>query len=84
MKLFEYMASGTPIIASDVPSIREVVDDSMVTFFESDNVQALATEIINIKESKDTYQAKTEIAYKKVSEHTWEKRAKRLTSSFLS
>jgi glycosyltransferase involved in cell wall biosynthesis len=42
MKLFEYMASKTPIIASDLPSIREIVDESMVTFFTPDDPKSLA------------------------------------------
>jgi glycosyltransferase involved in cell wall biosynthesis len=42
MKLFEYMASKRPIVASDVESIREVVDDSMAYFVTPDDASALA------------------------------------------
>src|SRR3989344_5964702 len=35
MKLFEYMASGMHSIASDLPSIREIVNEDDVLFFES-------------------------------------------------
>ncbi|MBI5655050.1 glycosyltransferase family 4 protein [Candidatus Uhrbacteria bacterium] len=33
MKMFEYMASGTPIITSDLPSVRDVLDESMAIFY---------------------------------------------------
>ncbi len=44
-KLMEYMASGRPIIASDVPAIRDVLDDSMGYFAEPDSPQAIAAQI---------------------------------------
>jgi glycosyltransferase involved in cell wall biosynthesis len=42
MKLFEYMASGTPIVASDLPSIREVVNDTNGILVAPDKPDALA------------------------------------------
>ena len=42
LKLFAYMASGKPIVASDLPSIREVLDDTCAYFFTPDNPQDLA------------------------------------------
>lgn len=33
LKLFEYMASGRAILASDLPVLREVLDDSMAYFY---------------------------------------------------
>ena len=32
LKLFEYLASGKPIVSSDLPSIREIVSDDDVFF----------------------------------------------------
>lgn len=45
MKLFEYIASGTPIIASDLPSIREVVSENNVIFFKPNSVEDLSNKI---------------------------------------
>ncbi|HVM59158.1 MAG TPA: glycosyltransferase family 4 protein [Candidatus Paceibacterota bacterium] len=42
MKLFEYLASGTPVVASDVPSVREVLDESTALFVAPDDPEALA------------------------------------------
>ncbi len=44
-KLMEYMASGRPIIASDVPAIRDVLDDSMGYFAKPDSPEAIAAQI---------------------------------------
>ncbi|MDO8517960.1 MAG: glycosyltransferase family 4 protein [bacterium] len=44
-KLMEYMASGRPIVASDVPAIRDVLDSSMGYFAEPDSPQAIAAQV---------------------------------------
>jgi len=43
LKAFEYMASGLPIVASDLPSLREVLgEDPLTRFAEADSSQELA------------------------------------------
>jgi len=42
MKLFEYMASGVPIVASKIPSICEVLNDTNAILVEADNPKALS------------------------------------------
>lgn len=42
MKLFEYLASGTTIVASYVPAIREVLDENSAYLVNPDDPQALA------------------------------------------
>lgn len=75
MKLFEYMASGTPIIASDLPSIREILDDSMAFFFKPDDAeslaQAIARALTHEKEREDNAQRSLE----KAKQYSWNKRA---------
>jgi glycosyltransferase involved in cell wall biosynthesis len=48
MKLFEYMASGVPIVASDVPSLREIIDESMANFFTPDDPESLARVVSDV------------------------------------
>lgn len=42
MKLFEHMAAGRPIIASNTPALNEVVSESEALLYESDNAEDLA------------------------------------------
>lgn len=41
MKLFEALASGAAVVASDVPALREVVDEQSVYFFKPDDAADL-------------------------------------------
>ncbi|MBX2866357.1 glycosyltransferase [Candidatus Kaiserbacteria bacterium] len=75
MKLFEYMASGRPIVASDVPALREVLSEEMATFFEADNPESLAEAIIS---AKNDGVEKAEKAKEAVQNYTWQKRAEHI------
>lgn len=45
LKLFEYLVSGTPIVAARLPSLQEFLTDKDVLFFEADNAADLARAI---------------------------------------
>ncbi len=45
MKLFEYMASRRPIVASDLPSIREILPENIGYFATPDNPESFAAKI---------------------------------------
>ncbi|KKS13666.1 MAG: Glycosyl transferase group 1 [Candidatus Magasanikbacteria bacterium GW2011_GWA2_41_55] len=53
MKLFEYMASGTPIVASDLPSIREVLNWQNATLVRPDDPKDLARGIEAVLKNKE-------------------------------
>lgn len=77
LKLFTYMASGKPIVASDLPSIREVVDETSAYFVAPDDPAALARGIETALHDPSAAQ-KAAQAREKVTEYTWAARAKRI------
>lgn len=77
LKLFTYMASGKPIVASDLPSIREVLSEREAYLVEPDNAQALADGIVQVLTASGA-PARAEAARAKVTDYTWDKRAERI------
>ncbi len=82
MKLFEYMASGRPIVASDIPSIREVADDSVVMFVAADDPKALAESILRLLTDHSLSMQLAKNAFEKVKTNTWQARAAEICSFF--
>lgn len=75
MKLFEYMASGVPIIASRVPSLLEVLTSETALFFESGNAEELGKRIREVTKNPGAFLRYGERARRAVEAFTWEKRA---------
>lgn len=75
LKLFAHMASGRPIVASDLPSLREVLDEEIAYFFEPDNPESLTRVIEYVSAHKEEATEKAQKALIKVREYTWDKRA---------
>lgn len=75
LKLFAAMASNVPIIASDVPSIREVLDDSMAYLIPADDAPALADTIRRSAAEPAIAQEKARLARMAVERYTWDNRA---------
>lgn len=77
MKMFEYMASRKPIVASDLPSIREILNEGNCKFFKPDDAGELALAILNVLKNEEFSRQISEKAYVDVREYTWNKRAKK-------
>ncbi len=75
IKMFEYMASGRPIVGSNLPSIREVLDETNAIFFETDNPQDLAEKIQWTLDHSEQAKILAEKAKQNVQEFSWKKRA---------
>ncbi|HYC82961.1 MAG TPA: glycosyltransferase family 4 protein, partial [Candidatus Paceibacterota bacterium] len=75
MKLFEYMASGTPIVASDLPSMREVLSEDNSCLVESDNSLSFAQEILGLLRDEPRARDVGVRAASDVKRYTWQSRA---------
>ena len=75
MKLFEYMAAGRPIVVSDLPSMREILNEKNALFFIPDNFESLAESIKKILEDKNLSEKISSEARKDALNYSWEKRA---------
>ncbi len=82
-KLYEYMAMGKPIVAFDIPSIREeVVDGIDILLAKPDDPHDLADKIDYLLNNQDKAKSLAINAYKSSEKFTWEKRAERLSEIF--
>ncbi len=82
MKLLDYMATKTAIIASDLPSIRELVSEKEVLFFTPDNPKSLAEALHLLSQNGKLREYLAANAYEKAREFTWERRAQKLYQFF--
>lgn len=78
MKLFEYMASGRPIVASDIPSTREIADETMVFFAGADDPKSLAAAIQQALTNPGEAQRRATRSRAEVGKYTWGARAERI------
>lgn len=78
LKLFEYMASGRPVVASDLPSIREILSEKNAVLVEPNNAEALATGIKKIMADNKLAEKIARQALADVRHYTWQKRAARI------
>lgn len=78
MKLFEYMASTRPIVATNIPSIREILNENNSVIVEPDDPVAMKNGLVKIGESAELANRLSLRALSDVMLHTWEKRAERI------
>lgn len=77
MKLFEYMASRRAIIASNLPALREVLDERMALLVEPDDPEQWVNAIRRC-EDRSFRQSLAEKAHEAFLQHyTWDKRARK-------
>lgn len=79
MKLFEYMASGKPIIATDLPTIREVLDHEKTALLVApDDPHQLAAAIRRLRSDPQLAASLGTEARRAVQSYTWERRVERI------
>lgn len=79
IKLFEYMASCRPIVATAIPSVCEILQDGLNAVLVSpDSSDTLHEGIKRVFENPGLADRLSVNAYKDVRGYTWEERAKKL------
>ncbi len=78
LKLLDYMAAGCAIVASDLPSVREIVTPKEALLVTPDDAKALAEGIKKLVADRHLRLSLAREAYRKAKEFSWEKRAIRL------
>lgn len=78
LKMFEYMASGKVIIASDLPVLREILNENNCYFANPENVNDWIEKIKYISDHRDEAKGKAKKAQEDVKQYTWYKRAEKM------
>lgn len=71
MKLFEYMAAERPIMVSDTPAIREILDDESAYILNNPEVKSFIETVDIILKNKEISDKKVYNASKKVEKNSW-------------
>ena len=78
-KLFDYMASRTPIVCADYPVLKEIlVHEANAVFVEPESPRALASGITRILFDRNLSERISEKALKDVKAYTWKERAEKI------
>ena len=83
LKLFEYMAAGRAIVASDLPSIREVLrDNEQALLVTPGDAEALAAAIRRLLEDRSLAERLARATYAEAPQYVWARRAEKLEALF--
>ena len=78
MKIYEYAASRRPILASNLPALREILSEVQAFFAEPDNQESFASALREIISDPARAAEKAAAAYEIAANNTWEKRSTRI------
>jgi glycosyltransferase involved in cell wall biosynthesis len=85
LKLFEYLAAGRPIVASDLPALREVLRDGInALLVPADDPAALAASLLRLIQDRPLAARLARTAFDDAALYSWDARAARLESLFRS
>jgi glycosyltransferase involved in cell wall biosynthesis len=74
IKVLEYAAAARPIVASDLPVVRELLGEGETLFFQPGDATDLARQVINLLSHPEAAQAMGERAARRVRQYfTWER-----------
>ena len=77
LKMFEYMAAGRPIIASDLPTLREILREDLAVLCEPSAVEQWSSALSAIRRNPSEYELMAGKAKREVLQYSWTERARR-------
>ena len=81
LKLFQYLAAGIPVVASDVPALREILRHRENAYLvKPDDPKALAEGIKTVAFDRELALTLRSNGYETARQHTWRERAQKLAS----
>lgn len=81
LKLFQYLAAGIPVVASDVPALREILRHRENAYLVTpDDPEALAEGIKTVAFDGELALTLRSNGYETARQHTWRERAHKLAS----
>lgn len=79
LKVFEAMGAGLPLVASDLPSLRDILEaERDAVLVAPDDPAALAAGLRRVLEDEELRERLATRARRRAPEHTWDARARRL------
>lgn len=82
MKMFEYMAAGRAILTSDLPVLREVLNEKNAAFYEPENFEELRTRFDELFKTPSLRTRVAAQARVDVEKYTWQQRMRLILESF--
>ncbi|MCF6278312.1 MAG: glycosyltransferase, partial [Anaerolineales bacterium] len=82
MKIFDYMAACRAIVTSDLPVIREVLDEQSAIFCPPDDVDAWHAALTRLLADDVLRENLAKRAYTRVENYTWLTRARHILDGF--
>jgi glycosyltransferase involved in cell wall biosynthesis len=79
--VLEAMSQSVPVLASDIPSLKEVAQDG-AEYFNINNLDDFAEKLYNISINNDVRSGLIQVGHQRISFFSWEKSAKKFLAIF--
>ncbi len=81
-KILDYLTQGLPVVSSRTKTIKRYIPEDAVFYFEPENAQDMAKQIIEIWNNPDLVRDKMEYAKRLLNLYTWQKEKYKLVNFY--